>query len=114
MTTFKAGDFVHVNGYGNGHVVFTGMFVDSFRDDQYRGTAVAFEDSGETVLVPTSRVTPGIRPYLYAIKKTNDYGALVDRRVYLGLLEAEERLAELGDGYHIVEIEAVLPWKKRD
>jgi len=114
MTTFKLGDFVHVNGYGNGHVVLVDLSVDTFRDDEFRGTGVALEESGETVIFPTSRVHPGIRPYLYALKEKDSYGFILDQRVYLSLKEAEEKLEEVGDNYYIMEIQAVLPWKKRD
>lgn len=119
MTTFKLGDYVYVNGYGNGHVVLTDMPVDSFRDDEYRGTAVAFEETGEVVLVPTSKVSSGIRPYIYALHDTSGYvGRIVDGLAYISLESAEnaKKAFEEKHGYSvdIVEMQTILPWKKRD
>lgn len=119
MTTFKLGDFVHVNGYGNGHVVLVDLSVDTFRDDEFRGTGVALEDSGETVIFPTSRVHPGIRPYIYALHDTTGYvGRIVDLHAYISLEEAEEAKKKFEEkhGYSvdIVEMQTILPWKKRD
>mgnify|MGYP001614930217 CR=1 FL=1 len=67
MSKFKLGDFVNVTGYGDGHVVLIDLSVDTFRDDEYQGTGVVFEETGELVIVPTNKVYPGHRPHIYAI-----------------------------------------------
>lgn len=119
MSKFKLGDFVHVNGYGDGHVVLVDLPVDTFRDDEYRGIGVVFERTGDMVVVPTSRVSAGIRPYLYALRaKMQGVTRIVDGRVYISLEEVEQAQEQFKEDYgrnaDVVEIEAVLPWKKRD
>lgn len=118
MAKFKIGDYVGVDYQGEGYVVVPEIEVNTL-EEYFTGVGVLFPHEGRYTVVPEREVHKSSRPYMYALFNPQGFdGRIVDGRVYLSLEEAEQAHKNFpeknGFNVDLVEIEVVLPWKKRD
>lgn len=118
MAKFKVGEFVGVEYQGEGYVVVPEIEVNTL-EEYFTGVGVLFPSEGRYTVVPVNDVHRSSRPYMYALFNPQGFnGRIIDGRVYLSLEEteqAQQKFAEKnGFNVDLVEIEVMLPWKKRD